>query len=105
MKARLLRHSRAAKALGIAFVFAQALDGTLTAVAIQTHGPGIEGNPLIAWYADQVGPLAAIWGAKLFAIGCGAVLYLTARYRAMVALVLVYLLCAVGPWLYLLSRS
>jgi hypothetical protein len=57
------------------------------------------------WYAVAFGPTAAIWGAKLFAIGCGAILYLTARYRAMVALIFMYLVCAVGPWLHLLASS
>jgi hypothetical protein len=96
--------SLAAQGIWIAFVLVQALDGVLTSVGIQTLGTSIEGNPLIAWYAYAVGPAAAVWGAKLFAVGCGAVLHLTARYRTMVALVFMYLLCAIGPWLHLLSR-
>jgi hypothetical protein len=67
-------------------------------------GQHIEANPLIVWYADVVGPAVAVWGAKLFAVGCGAVLQLTARYRTMALLAFLYLLCAIGPWLNLLLR-
>jgi hypothetical protein len=76
----------------------------LTSVGIQTLGTSVEGNPLIVWYAHSVGPAAAVWGAKLFAVGCGAVLHLTARYLTVAVLAFLYLLCAIGPWLHLLSR-
>jgi hypothetical protein len=43
--------------------------------------------------------------AKLFAVTCGAVLYLTARHRWVAILTLVYIVFAVGPWVQLLSGS
>ena len=79
------------------------MDGALTSIGVQALGMSVEGNPLIGWYAAAFGPTVAIWGSKLFAVGCGAILYLSARYRTMAALVVVYLACAIGPWLHLLS--
>lgn len=96
--------SRTAQAIWIGFVLVQALDGVLTCFGIQTLGTNAEGNPLIVWYANVMGPTTAVCGAKLFAVGCGAILYLLARYRTMAVLAVLYLLCAIGPWLYLLSR-
>ena len=91
--------------LWIAFVLTQAIDGGLTSLGIQALGISIEGNPLIVWYAHVVGPVAAIWGAKLFAVGCGIILYLTAQHRTIAALVFMYLACAIVPWLHLLSSG
>jgi len=96
---------RAAQAIWIAFVLVQALDGVMTLVGIHMFGLHVEANPLIAWYAHAFGPAVAVSAAKLFAIGCGAVLYLTARYGTIAALAFTYLLCAVGPWIHLLWRA
>ena len=104
----LLLHPRrlsAAEATWIAFVLVQALDGVMTLVGIHTFGLQIEANPLITWYAYTLGPAAAVLAAKLFAVGCGVALYLTARYRTIAALVFTYVLCAVGPWIHLLWRT
>jgi hypothetical protein len=43
--------------------------------------------------------------AKLFAVTCGAVLYVTARHRWVAVLTVVYLAFAVVPWVSLLSGS
>jgi len=91
---------RAAQAIWIAFVLVQALDGVMTLVGMHTFGLRIEANPLIAWYAHALGPAIAVAAAKLFAIGCGVALYLTARYGTIAALVGIYMLCAVGPWIH-----
>jgi hypothetical protein len=105
---RLVLHQsrvRAAQATWIAFVLVQALDGVMTLVGMQTFGLHIEANPLIAWYAYALGPEIAVSAAKLFAVGCGVALYLTARYRTIAALTFTYVLCAVGPWIHLLWRT
>jgi uncharacterized membrane protein len=96
---------RAAQAIWIAFVLVQALDGVMTLVGIHTFGLGIEANPLIAWYAHALGPAIAVSGAKLFAVGCGIALYLTAHYRTIAALAITYVLAAVGPWIHLFWRA
>jgi hypothetical protein len=92
-----------AEAVWIAFVVVQACDGVLTAVAIHAFGMSAEGNPLILWYAHAIGPTAAVCGAKLFGVGCGAVLHLTARHGMVAALTVWYLLFAIGPWLQVLA--
>jgi len=96
---------RAAQAIWIAFVLVQALDGVMTVVGMHTFGLRIEANPLIAWYAHALGPAVAVSAAKLFAVGCGVALYLTARYRTIAVLAFTYVLGAVGPWMYLLWRA
>ena len=92
-----------AEILWLAFVIVQALDGAMSYVGVSLHGPGIEANPLIAWYLGVFGPAVGFTMAKLFAVTCGAVLYVTARYRWVAVLTLVYLIFAVGPWVHLLS--
>jgi uncharacterized membrane protein len=87
----------------LAFVTVQALDGILSYVGVHTIGFEIEANPLLAWYLHAFGPAAAFAGAKFFAIGCGLILYLTDRHRWVSFLTVVYVVCAVGPWVHVLS--
>ena len=72
----------------VLFALLQLLDGLFTYVGIVSFGPGIEANPLLAWYVTAFGAATALIGAKLMALGCGAVLYATAMHRTMSALVL-----------------
>lgn len=90
-----------AEAIWIAFVVVQALDGAMTFIGIQTFGTHIEANPLVAWYVWALGPAVALLAAKLFAVACGAALYLTAYHKTIAVLALTYLLGAVGPWIHL----
>lgn len=92
-----------ARALWLAFIIVQALDGGMSYVGVSLHGPGIEANPLVGWYLAAFGPALGFTVAKLFAVTCGAVLYFTARYRWVAILTVVYLIFAVGPWVQLLS--
>ena len=94
-----------AEVLWVAFVVVQALDGAMSYVGVSLHGPDIEGNPLVAWYLSAFGPAVGFAVAKLFAVGCGAVLYLTARHQWMAFVTIVYLVFAVGPWIHLLSTG
>lgn len=89
----------------LAFVAVQALDGILSYVGVYTIGFEIEANPLLSWYLYAFGPAAAFAGAKLFAVGCGVVLYQTGRHRWMTILTAVYVVCAVGPWFHVLNSS
>jgi hypothetical protein len=97
------RRLSGAEIVWLAFVTVQALDGGLSYIGVSLHGPGIEANPLVAWYLSAFGPAVGFTAAKLFAITCGIVLYVTARHRWMAALTLMYLTLAVGPWLSLLA--
>jgi hypothetical protein len=88
-----------------AFVVIQALDGLLSYLGVSAHGLWLEGNPIVSWYAHQFGPGVAFAGAKLFAIACGAVLYLTGRHTWLVVLTLVHVVAAIAPWTYILSQG
>ena len=99
------RDQSLAAAIWIAFVVVQALDGVMTFIGIQAFGTQIEANPLVAWYVSMLGPAAALFAAKLFAVACGAALYLTAYHKTLAALALTYLLGAVGPWMHIFWRT
>ena len=89
----------------LAFVTVQALDGVLSYVGVSLHGPSIEANPLVAWYLAALGPAAGFTAAKLFAVLCGVVLYVTAHHRLVAILTLLYLVFAIVPWFALLAVS
>lgn len=87
----------------ILFVIVQALDGVFSYVGVRTIGGGIEANPLLAWYLAAIGPEAAFAAAKLFAVSCGAILYVTGRHGWILALTATYVVFAVGPWIHVLA--
>lgn len=91
-----------AEIVWLAFVAVQALDGAMSYIGVHTFGTWIEANPMVAWYAETLGPAAAFTLVKLFAVGCGTVLYLAARHRTVAALTLIYLAFAVAPWVHVL---
>jgi len=99
------RRLSAAEFLWLAFVIVQALDGAFSYIGVSLHGPAIEGNPLVAWYLAAFGPAVGFTVAKLFAVTCGAVLYITAHHRWVAALTLIYVIFAVGPWAHLLAGT
>jgi uncharacterized membrane protein len=86
----------------LAFVAVQVMDGVMSYVGINRIG-WIEGNPLVEWYALVLGPALAFTLVKLFAVACGAVLYLKARHAAVAALTVFYLAFAVVPWVSILA--
>ena len=92
-----------AELVWVAFVAVQVLDGIMSYVGVHTFGSWIEANPLVAWYASTFGPAVAFTVVKLFAIGCGTMLYLMARHRTVAALTLFYLAFAVVPWAHVLG--
>jgi len=94
-----------AEMIWLAFVTVQALDGAMSYIGVFTHGLGIEANPLVAWYMSAFGPALGFTAAKLFAVTCGSILYITARHRWVAALTLLYLAFAVGPWAHVLAGS
>ena len=93
-----------AQILWLAFVTVQALDGAMSYVGRVAAWPWTS-KPILssAWYLAAFGPAVGFTAAKLFAVTCGAVLYMTARHRWVAFLTLVYLVFAVGPWVRLLS--
>ncbi len=99
------RRLSAAEIVWLVFVIVQALDGAMSYVGVSLHGPSIEANPLVGWYLAAFGPAVGFTAAKLFAVTCGAVLYITARHQWVAILTIVYILFAVGPWVHVLSST
>lgn len=85
------------------FLVCQATDGLLTYFAIATFGQAIEGNPILASWMTIAGAGPTLLIAKTGACACGVILYAHGTHRALASLTVLYLLIAVGPWLYLLS--
>jgi hypothetical protein len=84
------------------FLVCQATDGFLTYFAISVFGQAIEGNPILATWMTLAGAGPTLVVAKLGACACGVILYTHGTHRALASLTALYLLIAVGPWLYLL---
>ena len=107
----IIQHARArltADVRGIvwrAFVATQLLDGILTSAGVRLFGAHVEGNPLILWYAQSIGPTSAVWGAKAFAVACGGILYANGKHDALAAVTLFYSVCAIAPWIVLFSST
>jgi hypothetical protein len=87
-----------AEFIWVAFVAAQAADGAFTYAGMHIFGVEIEANPIIAFYAWNYGPGAAILGAKAVAIVSALVLYTCGRHRTLGVLTIWYLLIAIWPW-------
>lgn len=86
------------------FVVLQVADGLITYGAISIFGSGAEGNPLLKTWIHVAGAGPALFGAKLLACGCGAILYTLGTSRALAGLTVLYVLAAIGPWLHILSN-
>jgi hypothetical protein len=87
------------------FVVCQATDGFLTYFAVSVFGHAIEGNPILATWMTIAGAGPTLLVAKLGACACGVILYTHGTHRALASLTALYILIAVGPWLYLLYRA
>jgi uncharacterized protein DUF5658 len=78
----------------------QAFDGLATWVGIHAGMP--EGNPLLVWALEQIGPASALLLFKLQACACLLLLWRARSNRlAAPALVLsaaVYVVCSLAPW-------
>ncbi len=92
------------KAVLVLFVLCQASDGLLTYFAVSALGHAVEGNPILATWMTLAGAGPTLLVAKLAACACGLVLYAHGTHRALATLTALYLLVAVAPWLYVLSR-
>ena len=92
-------------AILLVFLLVQMCDGAFTYVGLRTFGPGIEANPLIAWYIAAVGMGAALIAVKALAVACAAILHLCARHWTVAVLTIFYLVVAVWPWANLLAST
>lgn len=86
------------------FIVLQLTDGVLTYAAVDLYGAGAEGNPLLATWIMFVGAAPALFGAKLLACACGALLFFAGVHRTLIGLSAFYLFAAVMPWLQIYSQ-
>jgi uncharacterized protein DUF5658 len=86
----------------VVFALVQVFDGVFTYVGIVSFGRGVEANPIIAWYINGYGAANALIGAKLIALGCGAILHVTAMHRIVGLLAAIYAIAAIWPWTLML---
>ena len=85
------------------FVVLQIADGLMTYGAVSIFGIVAEGNPLLQTWIHIAGAGPALFGAKLLACGCGAILYLSDSRKTLGALSAFYAVGAIGPWLRVLA--
>jgi hypothetical protein len=86
----------------VVFLVAQASDGVLTYIGVLTHGPGIEGNPLIVWLMASMGEGPGLAVAKVTAGSFGLALHLSAVHKAVAFLAAFYIVVAIIPWVAIL---
>ena len=78
-------------------------DGLITFAAVQIFGPAAEGNPLLAAWIAVAGAAAPLVMAKGVSCALALFLYSAGRFKTLGALTAITLLCAVGPWLTVLT--
>jgi hypothetical protein len=88
----------------VIFVLLQLADGVLTYAAVDRFGPNAEGNPILAAWIVVAGAMPAVFGAKLLACACGAVLYSAGVYRVLAGLSTLYLKDAFQPWNHIITK-
>src|SRR5262245_14456320 len=86
----------------LAFVSVQVLDGVMSYIGVHRIG-WMEGNPLVGWYLNVLGPALAFTLVELFAVACGSLLYFRARHGTVAALTVFYLAFAVVPWAHVIG--
>jgi hypothetical protein len=94
---------RIARAVLAIFIALQLADGLITFAAVQIFGPAAEGNPLLLAWIALAGPAATLLTAKGVSCAFAVVLYSAGRFKTLGALTIVMLLCAIGPWLSVLT--
>jgi arginine exporter protein ArgO len=87
------------------FILCQASDGLLTYFGVSAFGHAIEGNPILFTWMTIAGTGLTLLIAKVAACACGILLYAHGTHRALASLTALYLVTAVGPWLYLLAAA
>jgi hypothetical protein len=83
----------------VIFLTAQVLDGILTYWGLHRIGPDVEANTYLAGAMQSLGAAPVLFAAKSVGSLCGAILYLTERYRALAIAAGLYLGVAIIPWL------
>jgi len=97
--------------LSIFFGLLQIADGVLTYIGVTRLGSSAEGNPLVRYFIQLLGPFLGLFFVKI--IGITVMIIIGARcIRAedrkwlqnfLVSMISFYLIFAIIPWLYVLS--
>ena len=94
---------RIARAVLAVFIALQLADGLITFAAVQIFGPAAEGNPILVAWIGVAGPATTLVMAKGVSCALAVLLYSAGRFKTLGALTVVMLVCAIGPWLTVLS--
>lgn len=94
---------RIARAVLAVFIALQLADGLITFAAVQIFGPAAEGNPILVAWIGLAGPATTLLMAKGVSCALAVLLYSAGRFKTLGALTVVMLVCAIGPWLTVLS--
>lgn len=86
----------------LAFLLAQALDGVLTYIGVNTYGPHIEANPLIGWLMATLGDALGLAAAKVTAGVFGIALHVSGVHSVVALLTAFYFAVAIVPWVAIL---
>jgi hypothetical protein len=82
----------------VGFVVMQVLDGVFTYLGVSIWGIGIEANPLLSSAMAVAGLAGGLAGAKLVAVGFGALLHVYRVHNLVALLTAVYFALAILPW-------
>jgi hypothetical protein len=94
---------RLARAVLVVFIALQLADGLITFAAVQIFGPAAEGNPILVTWINVAGPATTLLMAKGVSCALAVLLYSAGRFKTLGALTVVMLVCAIGPWLSVLT--
>ena len=84
------------------FVILQVADGLITFGAVRVFGLGAEANPVLQTWMQLLGPGITLLTAKTVACAGAVLLYCAGRVRTLIALTMLVVSLAVGPWLAVL---
>ena len=94
---------RIARAVLAVFIALQLADGLITFAAVQIFGPAAEGNPILVASIGIAGAGTTLFMAKGISCAFAMLLYSAGRFKTLGALTVIMLLCAIGPWLSVLT--
>jgi hypothetical protein len=94
------------RAIGTLALFGaiQIADAVLTFVGIARFGPGIEANPVLAFYVATFGAGVTLAAAKSLAMAAAMLLHVRSHHFALALLNVGYVFGALVPWAVTLAR-
>jgi len=87
------------------FIVVQFADWAATFHGLSLFGTSAEGNHLLRFLMERYDIILVLTTAKLFATIAGSLLHFVQRHLLVAVLTLIYLVCAVFPWMKALNLS